>query len=149
VHKMLYVGVDASKATAQITVVDEAGKVLKRMRVLNSREGLQVVLGRHRRQMKAVLEASYSWGPETLAHLLRAGLIPAAYAPGKEVRATKRVLRQRLFFVRVRTMLKNRIQALLSGLLRKFGDVFHPSSTQQSGGSSRPAASSAGPSLSG
>lgn len=146
---MLYVGVDASKATSQITVVDEAGKVLKRMRVANSREGLQAMLGRYRRPMKAVLEASYSWGPmydwldeltdevvlahpgkvraiaeariktdtidsETLAHLLRADLIPAAYAPGKEVRATKRVLRQRVFFVRVRTMLKNRIQALLS-----------------------------------
>lgn len=58
-----YVGVDASKATSQITVVDEAGKVLKRMRVANSREGLQAMLGRYRRPMKAVLEASYSWGP--------------------------------------------------------------------------------------
>jgi transposase len=99
--------------------------------------------------MKAVLEASYSWGPmydwldelvddvvlahprkvraiaeariktdkidsETLAHLLRADLIPEAYAPSKDVRAIKRVLRQRLFFVRVQTMVKNRIRALLS-----------------------------------
>lgn len=50
----------------------------------------------------------------TLAHLLRADLIPQAYAPSKEIRAAKRVLRQRMFFVRVRTMLKNRIRALLS-----------------------------------
>jgi len=99
--------------------------------------------------MKAVLEASYSWGPmydwlsevagevvlahpvkvraiaeariktdeidsATLAHLLRADLIPAAYAPSQDIRAIKRVLRQRLFFVRLQTMLKNRISALLA-----------------------------------
>ncbi len=145
---MLYVGVDTSRATSQITVMDETGKVVKRKRVANSREGLYEVLGRYRQPMKAVLEASYSWGliydwldeltdkvvlahpwkvraiaeariktdtidSETLA-LLRADLIPAAYAPAKEVRATKRVLRQRMFFVRVQTMLKNRILALLS-----------------------------------
>lgn len=50
----------------------------------------------------------------TLAHLLRADLIPTAYAPSKEVRAAKRVLRQRMFMVRIRTMIKNRISALLS-----------------------------------
>jgi transposase len=50
----------------------------------------------------------------TLAHLLRADLIPEAYAPSKEIRAVKRVLRQRLFLVRVQTMLKNRIRAPLS-----------------------------------
>jgi transposase len=99
--------------------------------------------------MKAVLEASYSWGPmydwldeladdvilahpgkvraiaeariktdkidsEILAHLLRTDLIPQAYAPSKDIRAIKRVLRQRMFLVRVRTMLKNRVAALLA-----------------------------------
>lgn len=51
---------------------------------------------------------------ETLAHLLRADLIPAAYAPSKDTRARKRVLRQRMFFVRLQTMVKNRILALLN-----------------------------------
>ncbi len=51
---------------------------------------------------------------EMLAHLLRADLIPEAYAPSKEVRAKKRVLRHRMFLVRIRTMVKNRIRALLS-----------------------------------
>lgn len=51
---------------------------------------------------------------EMLAHLLRADLIPQAYAPSKEVRAVKRVLRQRMFLVRVQTMVKNRVRALLS-----------------------------------
>jgi transposase len=51
---------------------------------------------------------------EMLARLLRADLIPAAHAPTKEVRAVKRGLRQRLFLVRVQTMVKNRIGALRS-----------------------------------
>jgi transposase len=41
-------------------------------------------------------------------------LIPEAYAPSKEGRAVRRVLRQRMFFVRLQTMVKNRIHALLS-----------------------------------
>jgi transposase len=120
--------------------------------VPSTREGIQEALGRYRQPLKAVVEASYNWGPvydwldeiaeevvlahpskvraiaeariktdtidtidsETLAHLLRADLIPAAYAPSKDIRARKRVLRQRMFFVRLRTMVKNRIRALLS-----------------------------------
>ena len=50
---------------------------------------------------------------ETLAHLLRSNLIPAAYAPSKGTRAVKRVLGQRMFLVRVQIMMKNRIHALL------------------------------------
>ncbi|HEX4164412.1 MAG TPA: transposase [Bryobacteraceae bacterium] len=51
---------------------------------------------------------------ETLTHLLRANLIPAAHAPSREIRALRRVLRQRMFFVQVRTMLRNRIRALFA-----------------------------------
>ena len=125
---MLYVGVDAHKAHSQMTVMDHTGKILKRRRVLSSREGVLEALEPHRADggepMKAVLEAGYGWGPiydwigevadevilahplkvraiadariktdkldsEMLAHLLRADLIPEAYAPSKEARATK------------------------------------------------------------
>jgi transposase len=48
-----------------------------------------------------------------LAELLRAGLIPTAYVPGTATREQRRVLRQRMFFVRVSTMIKNRIHVLL------------------------------------
>ena len=34
---------------------------------------------------------------EVLAHLLRANLIPAAHAPSRDIRALRRVLRQRMF----------------------------------------------------
>ena len=49
----------------------------------------------------------------TLADLLRADLIPRAHIPSQETRKLKEVLRQRLFLVRIRTMLKNRIHGLL------------------------------------
>ena len=48
-----------------------------------------------------------------LAHLLRADLIPEAHVPNKEIRTIRSVLRQRMFFVRMRTMVKNRIHTLV------------------------------------
>ncbi len=51
---------------------------------------------------------------EILAHLLRADLIPKAHAPSKELRALKRVLRQRVFLVRTAASVKNRVRALLT-----------------------------------
>jgi transposase len=49
----------------------------------------------------------------TLAQLLRAGLIPRAYIPGQETRQLREVVRQRLFLVRLQTMIKNRIHAVV------------------------------------
>ena len=48
-----------------------------------------------------------------LALLLRAGLVSSVHIPCKETRQRKEVLRQRCFFVRQRTMLRNRIHRLL------------------------------------
>lgn len=91
--------------------MDETGRILRRKQVPSSPIGLRQVLGDYKEPMKAVLEASYTWGPmydwldelvdevilahpakvkaiadariktdkidsETLAHLLRANLIP-------------------------------------------------------------------------
>jgi len=77
----------------------------------------QEVILAHPAKVRAIAEARIKTDKidsEMLAHLLRADLIPEAYAPSREVRAVKRVLRQRLFLVRVRTMLKNRVTALLA-----------------------------------
>ena len=49
----------------------------------------------------------------TLAQLLRADLIPAAYAPSKEARTLREMVRQRIFLVRLRTRIKNRIHTVL------------------------------------
>jgi transposase len=54
---------------------------------------------------------------EILAHLLRANLIPAAHAPSREIRALRRVLRQRMFFVQLRTITpENDSRELVSGI---------------------------------
>jgi len=48
-----------------------------------------------------------------LAKLLRADLVARAHIPSLETRRRKDVLRQRLFWVRVRTMVRNRVHQLL------------------------------------
>lgn len=48
-----------------------------------------------------------------LAHLLRAGLLPASHIPNRATRLRKEVLRQRTFWVRERTKVRNRIHRLL------------------------------------
>jgi transposase len=50
---------------------------------------------------------------DTLSQLLRAGLIPRAHIPSAETRRLREIVRQRLFLVRLRTMVKNRLHALL------------------------------------
>jgi transposase len=50
---------------------------------------------------------------QALATLLRGDLIAQSHAPSASTRARKHLLRQRLFWVRLRTMLRNRIHAIL------------------------------------
>jgi transposase len=51
---------------------------------------------------------------ETLAHLLRADLIPEAYAPDSETRSKKNLLRYRSSLVAMRVRIKNIIHAVLT-----------------------------------
>lgn len=70
----------------------------------------------HPLKVKAIAEAKIKTDKidaRSLAHLLRADLIPTSYVPKLETRRIKNVLRQRMFFVRIQTMVKNRIQAIL------------------------------------
>lgn len=57
---MLYVGVDAHKSTSQITVMNEAGVILRRERVHTTSEGSREALAGYNEPFEAVLEASYS-----------------------------------------------------------------------------------------
>jgi transposase len=50
---------------------------------------------------------------QTLAKLLRGDLIAQSHAPSAATRRRKHLLRQRLFWVRLRTMLRNRMHAIL------------------------------------
>jgi transposase len=66
-------------------------------------------------QVKAIAWAKIktdSIDARTLAQLLRANLLPTAHIPAPAGRALKNLLRQRLFFVVLRTMVKNRIHDL-------------------------------------
>lgn len=49
----------------------------------------------------------------TLAHLLRADLVPAAYIPPRAIRDTRELLRYRASLVRVRTQVKNKMAAII------------------------------------
>lgn len=65
-----------------------------------------------------------------LAHLLRCDLLPTAYVRPAAQRGTQQLLRQRLFLVGLRTMVKNRIHVLmdrqpeLRDTARRFSDLF-------------------------
>ncbi|HLW59846.1 MAG TPA: transposase [bacterium] len=48
-----------------------------------------------------------------LAHLLRTDLVPAAYIPPREIRDLRELLRYRAALVKLQTMVKNRIHAIL------------------------------------
>lgn len=66
----------------------------------------------HPLKVKAIAEAKIKTdkiSADILADLLRTGLLPQAYAPSRQTRDLKNILRHRMFYVRVQTMLKNRI----------------------------------------
>lgn len=70
----------------------------------------------HPKKVKAIAEAKIKTDKidaRILAHLLRADLVPQAYVAKKETRVIKNILRQRMFFVRVSTMVKNRIHNIV------------------------------------
>ena len=84
--------------------------------MLEDIDGVDSVTLAHSLKVRAIAEAKIKTDTidsHTLAQLLRDDLIPAAYIPGKETRSFKEMIRQRIFLVRMRTRLKNRIHVLL------------------------------------
>jgi transposase len=64
----------------------------------------------------------------TLAHLLRADLLPEAYIAPRELRDLRDLLRHRVALTRMRSALKNRAGSILAkqGIQRPFSDMFGP-----------------------
>jgi transposase len=64
----------------------------------------------------------------TLAHLLRAGLLPEAYIAPRELRELRDLLRHRVALTRMRSALKNRAGSILAkqGVKRPYSDMFGP-----------------------
>jgi transposase len=71
----------------------------------------------HPNEVKAIARAKIKTDKrdsEVLAHLLRMNMVPEVYRRSVENRQAQRVLRQRAFYVRAMTALKNRVYAFLS-----------------------------------
>lgn len=79
-------------------------------------EMLDEVVLAHPLKTRAIAEAKIKTdkiSADILADLLRADLLPRAYVPDKYTREAKNILRQRMFFVRLQAMVKNRIHDIL------------------------------------
>ena len=94
----------------------------------------------HPLKVKAIADAKIKTDKidaTVLAHLLRADLVPEAYAPSEKARELRVALRERMFYVRLRTMVKNRIVTVFdrypeqTAQLRKLGDLFGKAGRQQ------------------
>src|SRR6478609_7385673 len=83
----------------------------------------------HPRQTKAIAAARVKTDAvdaRTLAHLLRADLLPEAYVAPRELRDLRDLLRHRVVLTRMRSALKNRVHALLArqGIQNEHADLF-------------------------
>jgi len=77
---------------------------------------VQAVYLAHPLKVRAIAEARIKTDridSKILAHLLRCDLLPTAYVRPREQRVSQQILRQRMFMVRVRTMVKNRIHVCI------------------------------------
>ena len=90
------------------------------------KRGFEAVLA-HPLKVRAIAEARVKTDKvdaQTLAHLLRADLIPRSWVPSKDIRDLRQLVRQRSYLVRQSTSLKNRIHAeLLRRGMRKPDDL--------------------------
>lgn len=84
--------------------------------ILESMDEVERVYVANPYKVRAIAEARIKTDTidaSTLAHLLRANLIPSVYIPSEGTRKKKEVLRQRMFLVRMATRVKNRLHALI------------------------------------
>lgn len=94
-----------------------------------SQAGVEMIVA-HPSHLRAIAEAKIKTDKidaRMLANLLRVDLIPAVYVPCEEVRAQKMLWRERIWLVRMRVRLKNRIHRLLTAYhvsIPEFSDLF-------------------------
>lgn len=83
----------------------------------------------HMLKVKLIAEARKKTDPidaRTLAQLERTNFLPLAHRPSRDVREVRALLRQRIFFVEIRTSLKNAVHAVLGkhGMIFEGSDLF-------------------------
>jgi transposase len=109
---MLLEAIDGRKAKA---VIESTSNLWLRLYLSLEEEGVEVLLA-NPKKTKAIAEARLKndkVDANTLADLLRAGLVAPCYVPPAEVRELRGLIRHRMNLVRDRTRVKNRIHALL------------------------------------
>ena len=82
-------------------------------------DGVEAVTLAHPYKVRAIAEAQIKTDKidsHILAQLLRVNLIPAAFIPGRVTRSYRDMIRQRMFLVRLRTKVKNRLTVHLDRL---------------------------------
>lgn len=89
----------------------------------------------HPSKTKAIADARIktdSISAETLAHLLRADLLPESHVPAKYVRTERQITRHRSSLVSMRTQVKNKIHAILArhGIRYEYSDLFGKSGVE-------------------
>ncbi|WP_394890073.1 IS110 family transposase [Mesorhizobium sp. AaZ16] len=158
-----HIGVDYHKSYSHLVVQDGTGRTLRSGRVKNDRHSIAAFLDRYRDNSHAVVEATRNWmviydwlahplkvkaiadakiktdkiDATVLAHLLRADLVPEAWAPSEQARELRLALRERMFYVRLRTMVKNRVVTVFDRYpeqtvrLKKLADLFGKTGRKQ------------------
>jgi transposase len=109
-------------------IVMEACSVWQNIYELFEEEGFETILA-HPLKTKAIASARIKTDAidaETLANLLRANLIPEAYAPPKHIRELRDIVRQRASLVNLKIQIKNKIHSILhkNGIKNPFSDLF-------------------------
>ena len=109
-------------------VLESTGNLWLRIYEALEEQGVEVKLA-NPYKTKAIAEARIKTdklSARILAHLLRADLVAECYVAPGEVRRVRALLRQRSSLVRMRTMVKNRVHALLDryGYRSKWSDLF-------------------------
>ena len=92
-------------------------------------EEMDNVVMSHPSKTRAIAEAKVKTDrvdARVLADLARAGYLPQAYAPSRDIRDGRALHRYRVRLVRIRTMLKNRVHTLLDrmGIQHPWTDLF-------------------------
>jgi transposase len=112
----------------QASVVMESGYNHQHIYDLLKEKGYHVTVA-HPLMVKAIAYArvkSDKVDARMLADLLRAGMIPEAYVPDRDIREVRDLVRRRRYMVKLRTMQKNKVHAELATRWIKYdgGDLF-------------------------
>ena len=99
-----------------LKAVIEAGRSTYTMVDMLEELGVEVIIA-HPYQVKAIASAKIKTDKrdsKILAQLLRLNMIPEVYRRSAENREAQRIIRNRMFYVKIQTKLKNKIRALLA-----------------------------------